>query len=160
MPIATSGYIPYKIQTKFKKQKEKAMPAAPPPQARATRSGATFLESEQPWVPRPAWTWESLGGPAGRGAPAGLSPWSPVERTLTFGCRQAPRSWTEPSAPEEPCALGAGKGFRGGSISTGWFLTRSFIPSSAFLPEHLQSLPGAVWNLSGEGEVGGLAGEA
>ena len=47
MPIATSGYIPYEIQTKFKKQKEKAMPAAPPPQARATSHSTEVTWQQQ-----------------------------------------------------------------------------------------------------------------
>ena len=65
MPITKSGDIPYEIQIKFKKQKKKKISAVSPLGLGSPGLGSTYLESEQPWVPRLAWgrpekVWEEV----------------------------------------------------------------------------------------------------
>ena len=129
MPIAKSGYIPYEIQTKFKKQKEKTMPAVPPPQARATTSGATFLESEQPWVPRPAWTWES-----GRTC----EPWTPRWAQSLVPCGTDPNLRMQagpPGAEPSPVPPRNRAPWELARVSeVGWSLPVDFSPAASRFP--------------------------
>ena len=97
----------YKLNLKSKRRKQ--CQRYPRPRPGPPRLGPRFWSpSSRGCRGRPGP--ESLGGPASRGPHAGLSPWSPVERTLTFGCRQAPLELNRAQCPRGTVRPGSWQG--------------------------------------------------